>query len=366
MSRFRTVACGVLVWATLPSIVRADAFTVSSSDPDSSWTYYVTGSDSAGIRSTLANYFSSSSPSAATPAPDPIVPPPPPTPAPVQSTQPVLGSVSSPSVSAPMSTQAASPPVQSASQTYDAFINMGTSNFPELSQLTTGNPQAWYLSPSVTKVFGNATPTADQQTAFSNEVLQDVQKTFQLAGLNPKITNDPTAAANHTISVVSGVSYGPNPNAIGITDVGNNGFGFIDKLSYASTPMNSRSRSAHNVSHELMHAFGIAIHPDQTGNYIDAGTATWSLLTSPTTTFSPAAVSLIQSALNTSVASTGVLGKQSMQIDGDQEILNPVPEPTTVLGWSLVAAGAALPPPEEGGTPRRLSVAVDELPALRR
>jgi hypothetical protein len=342
MSRFRTVACGILVWATLPSIVRADAFTITSADPDTSWTYYVTGSDNAGFRSALANYFSRISPPATTPPPAPVATPPPPTPtsAPVQSTQPVLGSVSSAPVSAPMSTQAVSPTVQSASQTYDAFINMGNSNFPELSQLTTGNPQAWYLSPSVTKVFGNAPPTADQPAAFSNEVLQDVQKTFQLAGLNPKITNDPTAAANHTISVVSGVSYGPNPNAIGITDVGNNGFGFIDKLSYASTPDELALAVAHNVSHELMHAFGIANHPDQTGTYIDAGTATWSLLTSPATTFSPDAASLIQNALNTQVASTGVLGKQSMQIDGDQEILNPVPEPATVLGWSLVAAGA--------------------------
>jgi hypothetical protein len=44
--------------------------------------------------------------------------------------------------------------------------------------------------------------------------------------------------------------------------VGGNGFSFIDKLSYATTPDQLAWAVAHNVAHELMHSFGVAIHPE--------------------------------------------------------------------------------------------------------
>src|SRR5262249_3554543 len=150
----------------------------------------------------------------------------------------------------------------------------------------------------------------------------------------------------HVLSVVSNASYGPNSNAIGITDVGQNGFGFIDKLSYASSLTDLEWAVAHNVSHELMHAFGVGVHYDQTGKYIDSGTASWGLLTDPNPTFSTQAAQAMSS-LNFSpnASAAGFLGnsKQTLHVDGDQEILAAtVPEPATVVVWSLGLLGVAL------------------------
>ena len=75
--------------------------------------------------------------------------------------------------------------------------------------------------------------------------------------------------------------------------VGANGFGFIDKLSYASSVTDLEWAVAHNLTHEIMHTFGIGNHPDPTGDYLDAATATWSLLSSPSATLSPMAVQAI-------------------------------------------------------------------------
>ncbi len=227
-------------------------------------------------------------------------------------------------------------------QTADAYINFGaTGNYPEASLLTTGTAQPWYNSPAVSQAFGH-TPTAAEQSSFTTQVLADVNQTFALAGMHPNLTLDPTTPANHTISVASGLSYAPNANAIGITDVGNNGFSFIDKLNYANNPTDLEWAVAHNVSHELMHAFGIAIHPDQTGTFIDAATATWSLLTNPNTTFSPQAAALITATnFGSSVSTTSQVGNETLRIDGDQEILA-VPEPATLAAWSVALIGIAV------------------------
>ncbi|MCA1684929.1 MAG: hypothetical protein LC745_02870, partial [Planctomycetia bacterium] len=202
---------------------------------------------------------------------------------------------------------------------------------------TTGTPAPWYASPAVTQAFGH-TPTPAEQASFTSQVLSDVRTTFALAGLNPLITTDPTAQANHTLSVVSGLSYGPNSNAIGITDVGHDGFGFIDKLNYANTPNQLAWAVAHNVSHELMHAFGVAVHSDTSGKFLDAGSATWSLLTDPNATFSQAAVGLISAThFGPSITSAAVMGQGeglTRVVEGDQEILA-VPEPATLTAWSI-------------------------------
>ena len=178
----------------------------------------------------------------------------------------------------------------------DAYINLGTGPYPEASTLTTGNPQAWYNSPAVVSAFGG-TPTPQQESSFTQSVMADIQHTFQISGLNISLTSDPNTPALHTLSVVSGASYPSNPGAIGITDVGANGYGFIDKLSYATTPDQLAWAVAHNISHELMHALGVANHPDTTGNYIDAASATWQLLTDPNAKFSPEAVQLMSQLL---------------------------------------------------------------------
>jgi hypothetical protein len=229
----------------------------------------------------------------------------------------------------------------------DAFLNFGTdtSSYPGQSALTIGTPQPWYDSPAVTKVYGGV-PTPAQQRDFISSVENDVEHTFTASGLTGSnavsITTDPNASARHTLSIASGLSYGSNPNAIGITQVGGNGFGFIDKLAYASTPQDLEWAVAHNVSHELMHAFGVGVHHDQTGNYLDAAKATWPLLTDPNATLSPDAVSDIigHNVGRDGNMSAGASGQGL--VDGDQEILETVPEPSTIALWGLAAMALIL------------------------
>jgi hypothetical protein len=211
---------------------------------------------------------------------------------------------------------------------------MGNAPYADATNLTSGNPQAWYNSPSVTAAFGG-TPSSTQEASFVQNVLADIQHTFQISGLNISLTTDPTAPAQHMLSVVSGVSYPSNPNAIGITTVGGNGFGFIDKLAYATTPDQLAWAVAHNVSHELMHALGVGTHPDTTGTYLDAATANWSMLIDPNAKFSPDAVQLIQAAMSGSDSSSG-------GIEGAQLLEAPVPEPATIAIWTISALGGII------------------------
>jgi hypothetical protein len=331
MSAVKTVAWGVLVWTALGAVARADSLSSNGS-----WVYFTWGGNIWNVQTEYPSNFNASSPSSTpTSSAQPVLS----NPSPQVSAQANTASSSSTSIPAFSTPAASSSP---SSSTADAFLNFGTVPYPELSTLTVGNAQPWYDSPSVTKFFNGSAPSTSQQAAFTQQVLQDIQQTFSLAGMHPNLTLDPTVPANHTLSVVSGISYGPNPNAIGITDVGQNGFGFIDKFSYASNLTDLEWAVAHNISHELMHAFGVGYHPDQTGTYIDAGTATWALLTNPSTTFSPGAYTAI-TATNYGAYpnASGTTGAQ--KIDGDQEILAaPVPEPSTVAIWSLVLGAAAL------------------------
>ncbi|SIO62274.1 PEP-CTERM protein-sorting domain-containing protein [Singulisphaera sp. GP187] len=226
--------------------------------------------------------------------------------------------------------------------TADAYLNFSTGPYPEASLMTTGGAQPWFTSPVVEKLYGGQAPNTQQQADFTNAVLDHVNQTFQLSGgLAPKITLDPSIPANHTLSVVSNTSYGANPNAIGITDVGNSGFSFIDKLSYGSSINELEWAVAHNVSHELMHAFGVSGHDDQSGNYLDAASAKWELLTSPTTRFSDAAIADIKARAFAPSSSGFTAG--GLQLDGDLEILaSPVPEPTTWALWGLALSAAVV------------------------
>jgi hypothetical protein len=223
----------------------------------------------------------------------------------------------------------------------DAYLNFGTSSYPEQSALTVGTAQPWFDSAAVTKAFGH-TPDAQEQQGFISGVFNDVQQTFTASGLTGqnavRLTTDPSAGALHTMSVASGLSYAPNPNAVGITDVGANGFSFIDKLGYANTPDQLEWAVAHNVTHELMHAFGVAVHHDQTGTYLDAATAQWSLLTDPNATLSSAAVQdILAHNIGRNGSSSSATGAEL--IDGDEEILASVPEPAAITCWGLATAG---------------------------
>jgi hypothetical protein len=269
-------------------------------------------------------------------------------PAPVN---PVFASTPTPAAVAPVvnvSSPAASPaiasPTSTAAPVY-ALINMTTSTYPDAGTLTTGTAQPWYDSPSVIQAFGGV-PNAQQQANFVQTVLQDVQHTYQLSGMNPSLTTDPNTPALHTLSVASGLSDSSNPNAIGLTNVGGNGFSFIDKMGYANNPTDLAWAVAHNISHELMHAFGIGYHPDG-GNYVDAASATWSTLIDPNTQFGPSATQLLlASQYGTLGGSSGsgvgaqLLNPEGTKVDGDMEILAvPAPEPAAVAMWIVGAFG---------------------------
>ncbi len=242
---------------------------------------------------------------------------------------------------APLSAQAAvtpsiasnSPPTQSVA---DAYLNMANGPYPEAAQLTSGGAQPWYLSPSVEKVFGGV-PNDQQRLDFSNAVLNRVEQTFQLGGVPLALTNNPNDPVSHTVSVVSGTSYPANPNAVGIADVGNNGFTFVDKLPYATTVDELEWAVAHNVAHELMHAFGVG-HHDTTGNYLDSAVTPWSTLVNPSATFSPAAVQDLLSK-NFRASPNTLYGLGAEMIDRDVSTLGTqaVPEPATILVWGMAS-----------------------------
>lgn len=324
MSVSKTWVAGVLIWSVLATTASADATSSWGEGAGGSWIFFFQG------RTSTWN------PTPASSAPTPVSVPVPVPSIPSVSSAPVAATSSS-LISIP--TTSSSPGSTGSGASYDGFINFGASNFPAASSLAAGNPQAWYLSPVVESLYGGV-PNAQQQQSFEQTVLSRVEQTYALAGMHPNLTIDPTASANHTISVVSGASYAPNANAIGITNVGGNGFGFIDKLSFGTSVDQLEWAVAHNVAHEFMHAFGVGIHPDQTGTYVDAATATWNLLSNPNTTFSPAAVTLIE-ATNFGSATSAVMSSTGAQgIDGAQQIIAaPVPEPATLAVWTLVFGG---------------------------
>lgn len=242
------------------------------------------------------------------------------------------------------------PPPPAETDRANAFLNFGSGPYEDSATLTVGSPSPWYGSEAVTRAFGGVAPNADQRTDFVQSVVANVEHTFELSGVPLKLTDDPQADAPHTMSVVSGASYGGNPNAIGITTIGGNGFSFIDKLSYASNPDDLAWAVAHNISHELMHALGVANHPDETGDYLDAAVASWGMLTDPDARFSPSAIALMQSA--TSGAKVDGLGlglladpdhdHEDFGVAGAQTVGTPVPEPSTIAIWTISSLLAGL------------------------
>ena len=221
----------------------------------------------------------------------------------------------------------------------DAFVDMGAPPFEEEQSLTQGGAQPWYVSPVVTNVFGGR-PTIDQQADFSRQVLERVEHTYRLSGLKPALTLDPTVPTSHTLSVVSGTSYGSRVEAIGIADVGGSGFSFIDKLGGAKSVDELAWAVAHNVAHELLHAWGVGDHPDTTGAYLDAATASWSLLLDPNATFSPAAIQAFLAG-DSELAERYAMGAVTQLLEGPISP-QPVPEPTTLAFWSCAAIAVVL------------------------
>ncbi len=108
--------------------------------------------------------------------------------------------------------------------------------------------------------------------------------------------------------------------------MGHSGFSFIDQIASSAQSLDQLEWIvAHNISHELMLAFGVPENFDQSGAYVDSKMANWAMMVSSASTFSPAAAQAISQAL--AVQNNGMSGYQL----GAQEV-NPaaVPEPTTI------------------------------------
>jgi hypothetical protein len=238
--------------------------------------------------------------------------------------------------SAPISySSSASTPTPAPTPAVNAFLNLGAGPYPLATQITSGNAQPWYDSSQISSFFGGQ-PSSQQIAAFDSTILQRVQQTFQQSGVNVSLTTDPTVPAAHTLSLVSNTNSNTVPGVIGMTQIGASGFSFIDQIAKSAQSLDQLQWIvAHNISHELMLSFGVGENYDQSGNYIDARNATWSMMTDPNATFSSAAAQALQAAL---------AGQQttSSGIQGAQELVQPVPEPTTVLVWAAGLAGAYL------------------------
>ena len=235
-----------------------------------------------------------------------------------------------PAVAAPAATRAAAP------ATYDAFINLGNGPYPDANSLTTGGAQPWYDSPQVAALFGGQID-AQQRAAFTSTVVQRVEQIFALSGVPVTLTADPTAPAAHTLSVVSNTTSTWGTPVLGLTNVGGSGFDFIDQAARVSQNVDQlESIVAHNVSHELMLAFGVPENYDQTGNFIDARNANLSMMLNPKATFS-------QSAAQALLAENLLSNNETMSGMGAQLIApRPVPEPATLAAWTVVLGGLVL------------------------
>jgi hypothetical protein len=219
----------------------------------------------------------------------------------------------------------------------DAFINLGTGSYPGSSFVTTGNAQPWYDSPAITSFFGGQ-PTAQQQQTFDNNIMLGVEQTFRLSEINLTLTDNPSVPAFHTLSLVSGAESAPFPGSIGTTTIGGNGFSFIDQeAKYPQTLADLEWIIAHNISHELMLAFGVPEQYDKTGNYIDATTMNWSTAINPNSTFSAGAAAAILANLPNQNNAWWAVGSGAQYVDAQT-----VPEPATIALWTMTAAGLVI------------------------
>jgi hypothetical protein len=227
----------------------------------------------------------------------------------------------------------------SASAPVHAFINVGNGPYALAAAITSGGAQPWYSSTQLTSFFGGQ-PTAQQIQSFDNTVLQRVQQTFSQSGVSVSLTENPNVAALHTISLVSNTASSTLSSAIGMTQVGSNGFSFIDQIAHSAQSLEQLEWIvAHNISHELMLAFGVPESYDTTGKFIDSKLASWAMMVNPDSTFSSAAAQAINQALASQVqpVSTGLLGAQEVNPSPP-----PIPEPATLAIWGLAAAALVI------------------------
>jgi hypothetical protein len=292
---------------------------------------------------------------AATPPPAPSTPPPA-APVVTSSVQSPSPSVTAPATPVPNVYPITPPPAANGSQSapivsksrFDALIRMDTGPYSLSDKLLTGQPTAWYASPVVQSVYGG-TPNDEQRRTFENDVLQKVQQTYANSGVNLNLTNDSSASAARTISVVSGAGYGADSTVAGITVMNGDGFSFIDKLDRVANVDDLEWAVARNVAHELLHAFNVG-HHDTSGTYLDAAVANWDMLLSPDTKFSEDAVADLRTQIAAGIpeSATSAIGSFGQHIAASstcahciaaQRIdVQPVPEPATIAMWTVGVA----------------------------
>ncbi len=250
----------------------------------------------------------------------------------------------------------------------DARINLDMGPYPGSKMLTSTPAQPWYTSNTATKVFGH-TPSAGEREQFSDAVLQRVATTFELSKIPITITKDPSIPAAHTLSVVGQTSYGPNPDVIGMTYQGGDGVTYFDRFESAQSVDQLAWLVAHNVAHELMHAFG-SKHFDTTGDFLDSAVTDWDTMIDPYAKFSDAAVydllakNFGSRSLPISFDGQSVAGMPDRCgcdcggncLHGQMVQPAPVPEPASVALWITAASGVVVIR-RRGRTPKRALVA---------
>lgn len=213
--------------------------------------------------------------------------------------------------------------------TADAFLNLGVGPYASEGGVTAGNARPWFDSPAVARLFGG-TPGVQQQEDFRSRVFDRVARTFNLSGVPIKLTWDPNVPAARSVSVVSG-TYSPlSPGALGMTQVGGDGFSFIDQAARSAKDVDQLSWIvSHNVAHELMHAFGIQGGRDNTGQFIDSPSASFGMMVNPNATFSPSAARELRAR---------DLGDRDLALGQGAQLLETaaVPEPATLIIWLAV------------------------------
>ena len=345
MGAVKTFSLCFLSFALLGQVAQADPVP---------WTWWLTAnSDYASSYNNALNSQNSftamsafSAPITAATGPAPISTP---APAPTQTATPVMlvravnpvdaapapVSYSAPSAETLQAAPAATFSATSTAPKADAFLNLGPGPYANDSLITTGNTQPWYNSPQITSIFGG-TPTSQQQADFAKGVLQDVQQTFNLSGVPVNLTTDPSVPAAHTLSLVSNTAAKLDPTAIGMTEIGGSGFSFINNIAPSASNLSQLQWIvAHNISHELMLAFGVPEDYDTSGNYIDARNASWSMMVNPNSTFSPDAAKALLARNFQGNTDNSIQGAQVLQAQT-------IPEPTTYAFWTLTLAGIAL------------------------
>jgi hypothetical protein len=217
----------------------------------------------------------------------------------------------------------------------NAFINLGTGPYPLASTISTGNAQPWYNSQQISSFFGGQ-PTSQQQQSFDNAVIQRVQQTFSQSGVPIMVTSNPSVPAPHTISLVSNAASASVPNAIGMTQLGSSGFSFIDQSAKSAQTLDQlQSIVAHNVAHELMLAFGVPEHYDQSGNFVDSRSANWAMMVDPNATFSRDASQAIAQALQSQNGLAAGTQQGAQLVD---PLPAAVPEASTWAMWAVATA----------------------------